>query len=65
MCKFECIYLPGSSVDVVISGTDVEDVGSGTDVEVRWSIPTLQNNLFLFCYESRNKGNSKISYFYC
>ena len=44
MSKFECIYVPGSSVDVVSSGTDVEDVVLRTDVEVGWSIPTLRNN---------------------
>ena len=48
MSKFECIYVPGSSVDVIICGTNVEGVGLETIVGVGWSIPTLQNNLLLF-----------------
>ena len=34
MSKFECIYIPSSSVDVVRSGTNVEGVGLGTIVGV-------------------------------
>ncbi len=55
MSKFECIYVPGSSVDVVSSGTNIEGVGLETIAGVDWSIPTLQNNSLWFCDESTNK----------